>query len=168
MKKLTLIIALFGAVSLAQATTTDLFYNVTCNNNSYSCGLPTIDKNLQLSDCTFTFSTISTSKGGYLSCDLFGNNGSCAVGTQNGSTTTWTCNLNSSCIDYVNNCLSLGKNCNFNLDCYGFCKVGDCKITYDCKPCPPQNVPDTSLTIALLGAVLLGVELARRKFAVAR
>ena len=165
MKKLALLIALVGSVTLAHATSTTLFNNLSCNNNSYSCSMPTIGPNLEVSDLTFTFSTVNCGKTGTLSCDLENLGNTVLCGTQKGSTTTWTCTLSSSCINYLNNCISSGKGCNFNLSCLGFCNIGSCTCNYDCKPTPPKNVPDTSVTIAILGAALLGLEVFRRKFA---
>jgi hypothetical protein len=167
MKKLALVIALFGAVSLAQATTCTLFSNVSGYNNNYNCSLPTVTSDNQITDCTFTFDSVNCGNRGYLYCDLVGNNSNCNVGSV-GTTSTWSCTLDANGINYLNNCIASGNNCDFNLNCYGNCNIGDCKITYDCTPCPGKGVPDNALTVALLGIALLGLDMSRRKLALAR
>ena len=158
MKKFALIFALLGSVTLAQANTTTLFNNLNCDNNSYSCSLPDIGSGYQVTDCTFTFSSVNCSLLSYLSCDL---DNTWGVGTKNVSTSTWTCTLNTNDLDYLNNCISSGKDCDFDLSCFGDYNIGSCTLNYDCQ----RGVPDTATTVILLGIALLGLEALRRKFA---
>src|ERR1700744_2637242 len=95
-----------------------------------------------------------------MSCDLDGINVNCSLGSCKGSTSTWTCTLNQSQLDCLNQCLGSGK-CNFNVDCNGNWNIGGCSCSYDCKP-KDHNVPDNSTTVVLLGAAIAGVELLRR------
>lgn len=163
-----LVLTLLGVSMLAQATSYTLFSGLNCYNSSYSCTLPvtTIAPDQQITDCKFTFTSMNTYSG-LLYCNLLGNNSSCSVGSKYGSSTSWTCTLDSICLDYLNNCISSG-NCNFNLGCYGNWNIGSCQVEYTCQPKPNCSVPDSSTTIYMLGLALLALELSRRKLALAK
>jgi len=163
-----LIIALLGLSTLVHATTCSVFSGLNCNNNSYNCSLqPTLGTyGGQISDCNFTFTSCNTPSTGLLYCNLFGGNNVCTVGSQTSSTTTWVCNLDSNGLNYLNNCLNSG-NCNFGVSCTGNWNIGSCCVNYTCTPTPHNNVPDTGMTVGLLGLTLLGVELFRRRLTVA-
>jgi hypothetical protein len=164
-----LFIALLGISTFANATSYTLFSSLSCYNNSYNCSLPiaNVAPDQEISDCTFTFNTINTSfRSSLLYCNLVGNNSSCSIGSQTGSASTWNCSLDNNGLTYLNNCISTGS-CGFNLGCYGGYNIGNCQVSYNCKP-KTQNCPDSSTTAYLLGLGILGMELARRKFALAK
>lgn len=163
-----IIVALLGITTLANATSYTLFTSLNCYNSSYKCSLPVVNiaPDQEISDCSFTFNSINGGSSSQLYCNLFGGSANCNVGNQTGSTSTWNCNLDTSCVTYLNQCINSG-NCGFNLSCYGGYNIGSCQINYTCKP-KTQNCPDNSTTAYLLGLGLLGVELARRKLALAR
>ena len=156
--------AMMAVTATVQANTCTLFSNQSGNN--YSCSLPVSTGGQQVTSCTFTFNSISCPS--VLYCDLLGSGSSCSVGTQKGSTTTWTCTLDSTGLNYLNSCLDSGKGCSFNLDCFGKWNIGSCQCDYTCGGTPHSTVPDTSMTVVLLGLTLLGMELSRRKLVPAR
>ena len=163
-KKVALAFAAFlGISTLVHAntySTYNLFNGLNCNNSSYGCNL-NIGGGQNIADCTFTFTSCNTSyRGNTLSCDLDGINVNCALGSCKGSTSTWTCTLNQTQLDCLNQCLGSGK-CDFNVDCHGNWNIGGCSCNYDCTP-KNHNVPDNSTTVVLLGAAIAGVELLRR------
>jgi hypothetical protein len=162
-----LIIALLGISTLVHATTCTVFSGLNCNNSSYNCSLQSSlgAYGGQISDCNFTFTSCSTPSTGLLYCNLFGGSTACTVGSQTSSTTTWVCNLDSNGLTYLNNCLYSG-NCNFGIGCSGNWNIGSCCVNYTC-PTPHNHVPDTAMTVGLLGFTLLGVELFRRRLVVA-
>jgi hypothetical protein len=164
MKKL-IFAALMAVTAMVQANTCQIFSNQSGYN--YSCSLPVSNSGQQISSCTFTFTSISCSS--VLYCDLLGGGSSCNIGTcQKGSNNTWTCTLDSNGLTYLNNCLSSGNNCGFSLDCWGKWDIGCCQCDYSCGGTPHNSVPDSSMTVVLLGLTLLGVELSRRKLVLAR
>ncbi len=168
-KKLITMVALLGTVTLAQANSYSNSYTLAsglkCNNSTYNCSVPISDiaSGDQVSACTFTFTSCSTQSrsGGYFSCDLFGTGTSCTLGSQHGSTQTWTCTLDSDQIACMNQCLTSG-NCNFGIQCQGNWNIGSCKVSYNCHP--SREVPDGMNTAYLLGAALVGIVLIRRQF----
>ena len=166
--KRIIILALLGITTLANATSYTLFNSLNCYNSSYNCSLPLVNiaPDQEISDCSFTFNSINGGHSSQLYCNLFGDGSNCHVGSQTGSTSTWDCTLNNSGVTYLNNCLKSG-NCGFNVSCYGGYNIGSCQVSYTCKP-KTQSCPDNSTTAYLLGLGLLGVELARRKLALAR
>lgn len=168
MKK-QLIIALLGISTIVHATTCTVFSGLNCYNSSYACSLSSglVASGSQISDCNFSFTSCNSSSSGLLYCNLQGSSSACTVGSQSGSTTTWNCALDSNGLNYLNNCLNAGK-CDFGLNCSGNWNIGSCTVNYTCNPTPHNRVPDSSATVYLLGLVLLGVELFRRQFSVAR
>jgi hypothetical protein len=164
MKKI-IFAALMTVTAMVQANTCTIFSNQSGKN--YSCSLPVSTSGQDITSCTFTFTSVSCPS--LLYCDLLGGSSSCNVGTcQKGSANTWTCTLNSTCLTYLNSCLDSGKGCSFDLDCFGKWNIGCCQCDYTCGGTPHNNVPDTSMTVVLLGLTLLGVELSRRKLVPAR
>jgi hypothetical protein len=163
MKKI-IFAAMMAVTAVVQANTCTLFSNQSGNN--YSCSLPVSTSGQQVTSCTFTFNSISCPS--VLYCDLLGSGSSCTVGTQKGSTTTWTCTLDSTGLNYLNSCLDSGKGCSFNLDCFGKWNIGSCQCDYTCGGTPHSTVPDASMTVVLLGLTLIGMELSRRKLVPAR
>ena len=165
-KKLILAITAFvGITTLVHANgynTYNLFNGLNCNNNNYGCNL-NIGGGQQISDCTFTFTSCNTSyHGNYLSCDLDGVGVNCHLGSCTGSTSTWTCTLDQTELNCLNQCLGTGK-CDFDVNCHGNWNIGGCTCTYTCNPTPGNhNVPDTASTVMLLGAAIAGVEMLRR------
>jgi hypothetical protein len=156
MKKTFLALVLVGLATLGHATECDLFSNANFNNNSYSCSSPF--GNQPVSDCTITFTSLNcNNNAGSFTCN-FG--GDCDFTCQNDGNNTWSCTLDSDQINCLNSCLNSG-NCNFNVCSFGDWSCGGCQINYDC--CPPNCVPDSAWTVALLGAALLTLEFARRK-----
>jgi hypothetical protein len=160
-----LTIALLGIATLANANTCNLFSSVNCYNTTYNCGLPvtTPSADQQISSCTFTFTSLNSYSAGLLYCNLTGGSSTCNVGSQGSSTPSWTCTLNSAGLDYLNNCVSSGKSCNFGIDCRGGWQVGSCKVDYTCSPTPHTAVPEVASTAALMGLGLLAVGLFRRQ-----
>jgi hypothetical protein len=167
-KKLITMVALLGTVTLVQANSYSNNYTLAsglnCNNSSYNCSVPisSIASGYQVSDCIFTFSSCNTQSHskGYFSCDLFGTGTSCTLGSQHGSTQTWTCTLDSDQIACMNQCLASGL-CNFGISCQGNWNIGSCSVSYNCTK--KREVPDGSTTLYLLGAALVGIELIRRQ-----
>ncbi len=167
MKKIILAITLaLGVNTLVHATTCNLFSSVNCNS-SYTCSLPTSSwTGQQVTSCTFNFNSCSLTSGGsgYLYCQLIApNNSTCTVGQNNGPTQSWTCTLNSTGLNYLNNCLTSGT-CDFGIGCLGNWNIGNCSVDYTCSPgTKGQSVPDLATTAFLLGLSLTGLELVRRK-----
>jgi len=167
-QKLIAVIALLGISTIVHANSYSNSYTlasgVNCNNSSYNCSIPVgnIAPGQEISDCTFTFTSCNTHSrtGGYFSCDLFGSGVNCSLGGQHGSTQTWTCTLDSTQLSCLNQCISSG-NCNFGINCQGSWNIGSCCINYDCHP--KREVPDSSSTVYLLGAALVGIALLRRQ-----
>jgi hypothetical protein len=166
MKK-TIFAALMAVAVMAQANTCTLISNSSGTGN-YNCSLPVSNGGQQVTSCTFTFTSVSCPSS-VLYCNLLGGSSSCNIGSC-GSANTWTCTLDNNGLNYLNNCLNSGGNCNFGLNCGGCWNIGSCKCDYTCGGggTPKNNVPDTSVTVLLLGATLLGLELSRRKLVPAR
>ncbi len=138
-KKLILTLVAFVSItSMVQANSYNsynLFNGLNCNNNSYGCSL-NFGAGQQVTDCTFTFTSCNTSyHGNYLSCDLNGVGITCKLGSCQGSTSTWTCTLDQTQLGCLNQCFSSGK-CDFNVNCYGNWKIGNCTCKYTCNPTP--------------------------------
>jgi hypothetical protein len=168
MKKL-IIVALLGISTLVHANTCSVFSGFNGNNNSANYSLQSCFSTggSQVSGCTFTFTTCNTSSSGLLYCNLFGGTSTCSIGSQNGSTTTWTCTLDSNGLNCLNSGLNSGS-CNLNLNCTGNWSIGSCSCNYTCTPTPPQAAPDTAMTFWLLGLGLMVVEVSRRRMVAAR
>jgi len=169
MKKVLLAVTLaLGVNSLVHATTCSLFSSVNCNS-SYTCGLPTSSwTGQQVTSCTFNFNSCSLTSGGsgYLYCQLTApGNTTCSVGQTTSSTQTWTCTLDSTGLNYLNNCLASGT-CDFGIGCLGNWNIGNCSVDYTCTPgTKVPSAPDLATTALLLGMSLTGLELVRRKLA---
>ena len=164
MKKI--IFAAFAAVALmAQANTCTILSNSSGNGN-YSCSLPVSNSGQQVTSCTFTFTSVSCDS--LLYCKLLGSSSSCSVGSC-GSANTWSCTLDNNGLNYLNSCLNNGNSCSFGLNSGGCWNIGCCKCDYTCGGgTPKNNVPDTSVTVVMLGVTLLGLELFRRQSVLAR
>lgn len=152
---------------LAHATSYQIFSGLTCYGN-YNASLPvtSLSADTQITDCTFTFTSVHTHSSGLLYCNLQGDSSQCNVGTQSGSTSTWTCSLDGNGLDYLNKCLANGD-CSFDLTCTGNYHIGSCQVDYTCCPVP-RACPDTAWTAGLLALGLLGMEMARRRFSPAK
>ena len=153
-----------AVTTMVQANSCQIFSNQ--SGNSYSCSLPVSGNGQPITSCTFTFNSVTCPS--VLYCNLKGDNSSCNVGTEQGSSGSWTCTLDSNGLNCLNSCLSSGNNCTFSLDCWGKWNIGSCQCDYTCGGTPHNNVPDTSMTVVFLGLTLLGMELSRRRLVPAR
>jgi hypothetical protein len=165
MKKNCLILALVAVATLAQANTCTVFTPVTVNNSSQNCNLTTTLTGVtgtQVTACAFNFNNCSTTSfgGGLLYCNL----GGTTIGTLTQTSTSWVCNLNTTGLTTLNNCITSGTTCDFGVTCSGGWKIGGCTATYTCTPVP-KTVPDAASTASLLSLGLAGVALLRRKLA---
>lgn len=165
MKKTYLAFALIAMTSLAQANTCTVLSGVSLNNNSYNCNLtPTlgVGSGLQVTGCSFSFNNCSSTSwgGGLLYCNV----GGVTIGTCTKTTTSWLCTLDSTGLNILNNCITAGSKCDFDISCSGGWKIGGCTANYTCNPIP-KSVPDAASTASLLSFGVAGLSLLRRKLA---
>jgi hypothetical protein len=165
MKKNYLAIALLALTTLAQANTCTVFNTVTVNNNSHTLDLATTLTGVSGTDvtgCSFNFNNCTTTSrgGGLLYCTI----GNTTIGTLTQTASAWNCDLTSSGLTLLNNCIASGTTCYFGVTCQGGWNIGGCTANYTCTP-HPRSTPDAGTTATLLASALAGVSLLRRKLA---
>ena len=166
MKKQCLILALVAVTSLVRATTTTVFNPMTVNNSSYNCNLTSTLTGVsgqQVTSCTFNFNNCSLTSfgGGLLYCSLGGSN----IGTLTQTASSWTCNLTSTGLTTLNNCIAAGSTCSFGITCTGGWNIGGCTANYTCTPPVTHTTPDAASTASLLSLGLAAAAMLRRKLA---
>jgi hypothetical protein len=165
MKKNYLAIALLALTTLAHANTCTVFNTITVNNASQNCDLTTTltgVSGVDVTGCSFNFNNCtSTSWGSHL---LYCTIGNTTIGTLSQTASTWSCDLNSTGLTLLNNCITGGTTCYFGVTCQGGWNIGGCTASYTCTP-HPHTAPDAASTAMLLSFGLAGASLLRRKLA---
>ena len=165
MKKNYLVLALLAVTTLVRANTCTVINPCTINNTTTTVNLTTTLAGVignSVTACSFNFNNCSlTSFGGGL---LYCNIGGTTIGTLTKNSSSWSCDITSSGLTTLNNCINAGSACSFGITCTGGWSIGGCTATYTCTP-TPHSVPDASSTASLLGLGLTGAALLRRKLA---